>query len=160
MAKVTNTIERVASADVSVMLLGASGTGKELLARAVHENSPRAGKPYVKVHCAALSANLLESELFGHVKGAFTSAHENRTGRFEAAHGGTIFLDEINSISYTLRNNGTAPLNWTATKIAPWLDLSATGGTLAPNATATVTLALNSAATTLAAGITAWPRSW
>lgn len=94
---------RVAPSSATVLLTGETGTGKELIARAVHESSNRATGPFIRVNCGALSESLLESELFGHVKGAFTSAHENRTGRFEAAHGGTIFLDEINSISYTLQ---------------------------------------------------------
>jgi len=93
----------VAPASTTVLLTGETGTGKELIARAVHELSLRASGPFVRVNCGALSESLLESELFGHVKGAFTSANENRTGRFEAAHGGTIFLDEINSVSYTLQ---------------------------------------------------------
>ena len=93
----------VAASQATVLLLGETGTGKELIAKAVHRLSPRATGPFIRVNCGALSESLLESELFGHVKGAFTSANENRTGRFEAAHGGTIFLDEINSTSYTLQ---------------------------------------------------------
>ena len=94
---------QVAPSSATVLLTGETGTGKELIARALHELSPRASGPFIRVNCGALSESLLESELFGHVKGAFTSANENRTGRFEAAHGGTIFLDEINSVSYTLQ---------------------------------------------------------
>jgi transcriptional regulator with GAF, ATPase, and Fis domain len=92
-------VKKVSASELAVLLHGESGTGKELLARAIHESSPRAGKPYVKVHCAALSASLLESELFGHVKGAFTGAHRDKIGRFELANGGTLFLDEIGDIS-------------------------------------------------------------
>jgi DNA-binding NtrC family response regulator len=103
MLEVARLTRVVARTSATVLLTGETGTGKELIARAVHELSPRASGPYVRVNCGALSESLLESELFGHVKGAFTSAVENRTGRFEAAHGGTIFLDEINSVSFTLQ---------------------------------------------------------
>jgi len=96
-------VRKVSGSSATVLLLGETGSGKELVARAVHELSPRASGPFVRVNCGALSESLLESELFGHVKGAFTNAIENRTGRFEAAHGGTIFLDEINSINHTLQ---------------------------------------------------------
>lgn len=103
MREVYELTRRVAPSAATVLLFGETGTGKELIARAVHELSSRATGPFVRVNCGALSESLLESELFGHVKGAFTSANENRTGRFEAAHGGTIFLDEINSVSMTMQ---------------------------------------------------------
>src|SRR5437868_8274482 len=87
----------------SVLLVGETGTGKEVIARNIHRLSPRADGPYVRVNCGALSESLLESELFGHIKGAFTGAVDNKTGRFEAAHTGTIFLDEISSMSPKLQ---------------------------------------------------------
>jgi transcriptional regulator with GAF, ATPase, and Fis domain len=93
----------VAPTRASVLLVGETGTGKELIAHSIHRLSPRADGPYVRVNCGALSESLLESELFGHVKGAFTGAISNKTGRFEAAHGGTIFLDEISSMSPKLQ---------------------------------------------------------
>lgn len=103
MLEVYRLTRKVAQSNASVLLLGDTGTGKEMIANAVHQLSHRAGGPFVKVNCGALSENLLESELFGHMRGAFTGAVANRTGRFEAAHGGTIFLDEINSTSMHLQ---------------------------------------------------------
>jgi two-component system, NtrC family, response regulator len=103
MLKVTRTIERVANADVSVMLLGASGTGKELLARGVHQSSGRAKGPFVAINCAAIPENLLEAELFGHEKGAFTGAIKTTPGKIETAHGGTLFLDEVGDIPLPLQ---------------------------------------------------------
>lgn len=103
MQKVYERTRLVAKSNASVLLLGETGTGKELIAKAVHQLSPRGSGPFVRVNCGALSESLLESELFGHVRGAFTGALENRTGRFEAAHTGTIFLDEINSTTPKLQ---------------------------------------------------------
>ncbi len=103
MLKVARTIERVANADVSVMLLGASGTGKELLARGLHDASDRRKGAFVAINCAAIPETLLESELFGHEKGAFTGAVKTTEGKIEQAHGGTLFLDEIGDVPLPLQ---------------------------------------------------------
>lgn len=103
MQKVYETIDLVAKTDADVLILGENGTGKELVARAIHRNSPRADEIFMSVDLGAISENLFESELFGHVKGAFTDAREHRAGRFELASGGTIFLDEIGNLSLPLQ---------------------------------------------------------
>ncbi|MDZ4307746.1 MAG: PEP-CTERM-box response regulator transcription factor [Allopontixanthobacter sp.] len=103
MVKVARTIERVAKTNVSVMLLGASGTGKELLAKGLHDASDRSGGAFVAINCAAIPENLLESELFGHEKGAFTGAVKTTEGKIEQAHGGTLFLDEVGDIPLPLQ---------------------------------------------------------
>ena len=101
--KVLGKVEQVASTDATVLILGETGTGKELIARAVHSISPRRDRPLVKVNCATLPANLIESELFGHEKGAFTGALSRKIGRFELADGGTVFLDEIGDLPLELQ---------------------------------------------------------
>ncbi|MGA2466128.1 MAG: nif-specific transcriptional activator NifA [Thermodesulfobacteriota bacterium] len=101
MTEVFQMIERIAQTDVTVLIRGESGTGKELVANAIHFNSPRASKPFLKLNCAALPDALVESELFGHEKGAFTGATAQRLGRFERADGGTLFLDEIGTLNLT-----------------------------------------------------------
>ena len=103
MMKVARTIERVASAQVSVLLLGASGTGKELLAQGLHDASPRRNGAFVAINCAAIPETLLESELFGHEKGAFTGAVKTTPGKIEQAQGGTLFLDEVGDIPLALQ---------------------------------------------------------
>lgn len=103
MAEIFDIVRQVAPSQTTVLITGESGTGKELIARAIHQLSPRARAPLVIVHCAALAATLLESELFGHEKGAFTGAHERRIGRIEQAQGGTLFLDEIGEIDATIQ---------------------------------------------------------
>jgi two-component system, NtrC family, response regulator AtoC len=103
MVEVYRTVARVAATKSTVLLVGDSGTGKELIARAIHYNSPRARAPFVALDCGALPESLLESELFGHEKGAFTGAHALKKGLFEVAHGGTIFLDEVGDIGSSLQ---------------------------------------------------------
>ncbi len=103
MQKVCRTVEKVAPSDVSVLLLGESGTGKELLARALHQLSPRTTKKFVAINCAAIPENLLESELFGYEKGAFTGAAKQTKGKVEYADGGTLFLDEVGDLPFSLQ---------------------------------------------------------
>jgi Nif-specific regulatory protein len=103
MREVYRLVRLAAPRGVNILLVGETGTGKEVIAKALHKLSKRSDGPYIRVNCGALHENLLESELFGHVKGAFTGAIENKAGRFEAATGGTIFLDEINSMSPKLQ---------------------------------------------------------
>ncbi len=99
--KIVDQVKLVAPSKATILIEGESGTGKELIAQAIHQGSPRARGPFIAVHCAALSETLLESEIFGHERGAFTGATERRIGRFESANGGTLFLDEISEISPT-----------------------------------------------------------
>jgi transcriptional regulator with GAF, ATPase, and Fis domain len=98
MLDILETIGRVASTDAPVLIMGESGTGKELIAEAIHQNSLRANKPFIKVNLGGISTSLFESEMFGHVRGAFTDARFDRVGRFELANKGTIFLDEIGDL--------------------------------------------------------------
>jgi DNA-binding NtrC family response regulator len=98
-------LPKIAATDTPLLIGGESGTGKDLIARAVHSLSPRASGPFVAVNCAALPESLIQSELFGHVKGAFTGAHRRKIGKFEAAHGGTILLDEIGDLSVDMQAN-------------------------------------------------------
>ncbi len=104
MKSVLETVAAVAPSDSRVLILGETGTGKQLVAQAVHDASPRRAAPFVEVNCAAIPENLLESELFGHERGAFTGATERRTGRFEEADGGTLFLDEIGEMSFSVQS--------------------------------------------------------
>ena len=103
MQSVYKILGKIAPSDVTVLISGESGTGKELIARAIHFNSPRLGKPFIAINCAAIPRELLESELFGHEKGAFTGATERKSGKFEQANGGTLFLDEIGDMPLELQ---------------------------------------------------------
>jgi DNA-binding NtrC family response regulator len=103
MRTIFRTVERIAKAEATVLVTGESGTGKELIARAIHEYSPRSEGPFIAVNCGAIPSDLIESELFGHEKGAFTGATERRTGRFEAADQGTLFLDEIGELAASVQ---------------------------------------------------------
>jgi transcriptional regulator with GAF, ATPase, and Fis domain len=103
MQAVFRKVEKIAPTDISVLITGETGTGKELIAREIHNRSPRAGKPFVTINCGAIPANLLESELFGHIKGAFTGAVANKQGKFQAADSGTLFLDEIGEMPIELQ---------------------------------------------------------
>jgi transcriptional regulator with PAS, ATPase and Fis domain len=103
MREVFRTVEKVAGADISVLITGETGTGKELIARALHQRSPRKDKPFVVVNCGAIPENLIESELFGHVRGAFTGAVATRAGKFQQAHSGTLFLDEMGELPLALQ---------------------------------------------------------
>ena len=103
MKKIFQLIETVAPSDSTVLILGESGTGKELCAQAIHRNSPRVDKPFVTVNCATIPEHLLESELFGHEKGSFTDAHEQKLGKFELANQGTVFLDEIGTMDFAMQ---------------------------------------------------------
>ena len=103
MMEVFRTVEKVAGTDIGVLITGETGTGKELVARAIHERSPRANKPFVVVNCGAIPENLIESELFGHVRGAFTGAVATRQGKFQQAHTGTLFLDEVGELPLPLQ---------------------------------------------------------
>jgi two-component system NtrC family response regulator len=113
MRDIFDTIQKVAPSGATVLIEGESGTGKELVARSIHFNGPRRKKPFVAVNCSALAENLLESELFGHEKGAFTGAVTTKKGRFELADGGTLFLDEIGELSPNLHGwGGSEPYRW------------------------------------------------
>jgi two-component system NtrC family response regulator len=107
MQRICRTVEKIAPTSATLLILGESGTGKELLARALHDLSPRKGNRFVAINCAAIPETLLESELFGYEKGAFTGAAKQTIGKFETAHGGTLFLDEIGDLSIALQSNGS-----------------------------------------------------
>ena len=135
---VLETVGRISATDASVLILGESGTGKELIAEAIHQNSERRNNPFVKVNLGGISSSLFESELFGHMKGAFTDAKFDRTGRFELAETGTIFLDEIGDLDYgsqvkllrVLQDRSYEPLGSSRTKTADVRVISATNKNL------------------------------
>ena len=110
MQKVYKTIGQVVDTHATILILGESGTGKELVAKTIHYNSPRWNQPFVAINCAAIPRDLLESELFGHEKGAFTGALDRRLGKFELAEGGTLFLDEVGDIPLELQTKLLASL--------------------------------------------------
>jgi Nif-specific regulatory protein len=122
MVQLKGTVARVGDTDLAVLLLGENGTGKEVVSRQIHYQSRRRFEPFIAVNCAAITETLLESELFGHEKGAFTDAHETRTGKFELANGGTLFLDEIGDMSLAgqakrrqvVGSNPASPTIWTS----------------------------------------------
>src|SRR5438128_2653316 len=119
-----DTGKKVAKSNTTVLVRGETGTGKELIAGAIHHNSHRSARNFVKVNCAALQENLLESELFGHEKGAFTGADKQRIGRFEQADGGTLFLDEIGDMSPNTQSNGRCCWRTAPTSRARTCDLA------------------------------------
>src|ERR1700756_2878223 len=120
--------DRVAPTDSTVLILGESGTGKDLLAQEIHARSSRSGKPFIAVNCAALPENLIESELFGYERGAFTGAAQQRKGKFELAHGGTIFLDEIGDMNPVTQAKVLRALeNRTIERLGGWRALEVDG---------------------------------
>ena len=103
MVDIFNLIARVGPSKAGVLIMGESGTGKELIAKAIHHNSPRRSKPFITINCSAIPENLLESEMFGHMKGSFTGAVANKPGLVETAHTGTLFLDEVGEIPISIQ---------------------------------------------------------
>jgi len=118
MEKIRTVIGQIAMTDIPVLIKGESGTGKEIIAQAIHQKSRRLGKPFIKVNCAAIPEDLLESELFGHEKGAFTGAHLKKPGKFELANGGTILLNEIGRNQHF--HPGQTPASFTKWRVLPF----------------------------------------